>query len=338
MRKTNEQFILEAKNIHTDENNNSIYDYSQVNYITTHKKVNIICKIHGSFEQCPSDHLSGKGCKKCGINIAAKKQTFSKEHFIQTAKGVHGDNFDYSRVNYINSQTKITLKCNICEYVFEKTPNSHLQGCGCDKCAHVINHKKQKLSETELIERAKEVHGDKFDYPDMNYVNSQLPINIKCNKCDGTFQQLYPNHIKQNKGCPLCEGRTTAKILFDYLTSNYPTTIREFKQEWCRNIQCLPFDFYIPELKIIVELDGNHHFIQVMNWKSPEETQKTDIYKMKCANEHNLSVIRIVQTDVLHNKYNWKEELLNNIEKIKTSISFKNIYMCKNNEYENYPM
>ena len=336
MRKTKEQFILEAKNIHTDENNNPIYDYSLVDYNTRNTKVIIICKIHGPFEQCPAGHLKGSGCRRCGIIKSAKTQTFSKEQFIQKAKEVHGDGFDYSHVNYINSQTHVNIICNTCGDNFPQVPSSHLQGCGCDKCARRINHENQKLSEDELIERAKKVHGDKFDYSNINYINCNTPINIKCNKCGDTFQQLYPNHIKQNKGCPLCECRITAKILLDYLRSIYPTTIREFKQEWCRNIYVLPYDFYIPELNLIIELDGNQHFTQVMNWKSPEDNQETDIYKMDCANEHNLSVIRIVQTDVLYNTYDWKEELFNNIEKIKTDNIIQNIYMCKNNEYANY--
>jgi hypothetical protein len=73
-----------------------------------------------------------------------------------------------------------------------------------------------------------------------------------------------------------------------------------------------------------------------MNWKSPEENQKTDKYKMKCANENKYCVIRIIQIDVLYDKYDWKTELINNIEKIKTDNIIQNIYMCKNNEYQHF--
>ena len=336
-KKPNEQFILEAENIHKDENNIPIYDYSEVNYISTHEKVNIICKIHGSFEQCPSDHLSGRGCNGCGMIKRAKTQTFTKELFIQKAKEVHGDDkYDYSQVDYINSQTKITLKCNICEYVFEQQPNSHLQGCGCDKCAHMINHENQKLTKEEITERGKKTHGDKFDYSLVNYININTPIKIKCNKCYNIFEQLVANHIKQNKGCPFCDCRITEKILHNYLKSIYPNIIKEFKQKWCKSKKYLPFDECIPELNIIIELDGGQHFQQVMNWKSQEENQKTDKYKMNCANENKYCVIRIIQTDVLYDKYNWKQELLNNIEKIKKDNVIQNIYMCKNNEYQHF--
>ena len=333
-RKSNEQVISEFQKIHTDENNNPIYEYDLVEYSSTHTKVKIRCNIHGVFEQCPSDHLSGKGCSKCAIVNNSKKQTFTREEFIDKAKKKHGDKFDYSKVIYINSQTHVIIICNKCGCEFTQLPNSHLRGCGCDKCAHKINHENQKLTESELIERAKNVHGDEYDYPNMNYINSQLPINIKCNRCNNTFQQLYGNHINQKQGCPNCGCRITEKILHEYLKSIFPSVIRQFKQEWCRDKYRLPYDDCIPELKTIFELDGIQHFKQVMNWKSPEKNQITDRYKMKCANDNGYSVIRILQTDVLYDKYNWKEELLNNIEKIKKDNIVQNIYMCKNNEYD----
>ena len=335
-RKTNDQFILEAENIHKDENNIPIYDYSMVEYKTCHKKVIIICKIHGQFEQCPSHHLSGRGCINCGIINGAKKQTFTKEEFIQKAKEKHGTKFDYSQINYINSQTKITLKCNICDYIFEQLPNSHLRGYGCDKCAHMINHENQKLTKEEITIRGKKAHGDKFDYSLVSYINTKTPIKIKCNKCNNVFEQLVDNHMKQNKGCPICDCRITEKILYDYLKSLYPNIIKEFKQKWCKSKKYLPFDNCIPELNIIIELDGLQHFKQVMNWKSPEENLKTDKYKMKCANENGYSIIRIIQIDILYEKYNWKDELVNNIEKIKKDNIIQNLYMCKNNEYISY--
>jgi very-short-patch-repair endonuclease len=200
----------------------------------------------------------------------------------------------------------------------------------------MINHENQKLTKEEITIRGKETHGDKFDYSLVSYINTKTPIQIKCNKCNNVFEQLLDNHIKQNKGCPLCDGRITEKILHDYLKSLYPNVIKEFKQKWCKSKKYLPFDNCIPELNIIIELDGIQHFEQVMNWKSPEENHKTDKYKMKCANENGFCVIRIIQTDVLHEKYNWKEELVNNIEKIKKDNIIQNLYMCKNNEYISY--
>jgi very-short-patch-repair endonuclease len=87
---------------------------------------------------------------------------------------------------------------------------------------------------------------------------------------------------------------------------------------------------------MIIELDGEQHFTQVSNWKSPEEQFDNDKFKQECANKNGYSIIRILQVDVFNNKYDWKTELINNIEKIKTDNIIKNVYMCKNNEYEKF--
>ena len=88
--------------------------------------------------------------------------------------------------------------------------------------------------------------------------------------------------------------------------------------------------------KIIVELDGEHHMIQVGKWKTPEHNHSRDVYKMKCANDNGFSIIRILQDDVFHNKYDWLPELLININKLALENKVQNIYMCKKDEYKDF--
>jgi len=203
MKYTKEEFIYKANNKHEKK-----YDYSKIEYENTNTKVIITCKEHGDFEQLPRDHLTGRGCNECGKINRAKKQTFTQEQFIDKAKKLHGEKFDYSKVKYINSQTKVIIICNKCNFEFEQQANSHLQGCGCDKCARRINHENQRLTEKEIIERSIKVHGEeKFDYSNMNYKRSHEPINITCKLCDNNFKQLISNHINQSQGCPFCSGR-----------------------------------------------------------------------------------------------------------------------------------
>jgi len=85
-----------------------------------------------------------------------------------------------------------------------------------------------------------------------------------------------------------------------------------------------------------VELDGNQHLIQVSKWKTPEHNRRRDLYKMECANKNGYSIIRILQEDVFKDKYNWLEELQQNIKKIQDENIIQNIYMCKNNEYKDF--
>ena len=75
---------------------------------------------------------------------------------------------------------------------------------------------------------------------------------------------------------------------------------------------------------------------QISNWQSPELTREHDIYKMKCANQNGFSIIRLLQKDIWNDRYDWLQEITNNIDKIVSEKKVQNIYMCKNDEYKNF--
>ncbi len=83
-------------------------------------------------------------------------------------------------------------------------------------------------------------------------------------------------------------------------------------------------------------LDGPQHFKQVSNWGDHEETRKNDVYKMKRANKNKHSVIRIVQEDVLFDKFDWIGEIIKYIQKIQDDNIMQNIYICRKSEYVNH--
>ena len=119
---TKEDFILRAREIHGWK-----YDYSKVEYVNIITPVCIICPKHGEFWQRPNDHLLGKGCLSCSGN---KKKT--TDEFIEKAKSVHGDKYDYSKVDYKGAHKKV---CIICPKhgEFWQTPDNHFR-FGCKKC------------------------------------------------------------------------------------------------------------------------------------------------------------------------------------------------------------
>ena len=98
IKSTTEEFIEKAKKIHGDK-----YDYSKVKYINNHIKVEIKCKEHGIFFQRPNGHLRGSECIKCGLNKISNIKRSNREEFIEKAIKVHGNKYDYSKVNYINN-------------------------------------------------------------------------------------------------------------------------------------------------------------------------------------------------------------------------------------------
>jgi very-short-patch-repair endonuclease len=312
-----DEFIIYANKIH-----NNKYDYSKVNYINCDTNIIIICPTHGEFEQRPYVHTNLEhGCSAC---TGMKRKT--NEQFILDSVNKHGNKYDYSLVNYINGKTKVCIICK--EHgEFYQIPNSHVRESGCPFCSKNI------LKTTDdFIKDALLVHDDLYDYSKVNYINSKTNVIIICYK-HGEFEQNPNNHL-QGKGCSFCHNKTEG-IIYNRLFNKY-NIIHQFRVDWCKNKRCLPYDFILPEYNIIIECDGGQHFKQVMNWKSPEEQQLLDKYKIKCANDNGHSVIRLLQEDVFKNTYDWVKELDINIQKIINDKIIQNIYMCKNNEYDVY--
>jgi very-short-patch-repair endonuclease len=163
---------------------------------------------------------------------------------------------------------------------------------------------------------------------------------FNCDTCGHQFESIL-NEItgKHNTWCPICVNKTEKK-LYEQLLQTYPNIVSQFRADWCKNpitTRILPFDFVLEEQKVIIELDGPQHFVQVSNWKTPEEQFENDQYKEKCANENGYSVIRILQECVWNDAYDWLNELNKNIIKITSENTVQNIYMCKNNEYNFAP-
>jgi len=323
----NKLFISKAKEVHGE-----TYDYSKVEYVNSEIKVLIICKEHGEFTQLPSNHLSGTGCLECGYKTRSNKIRSNLDEFIMSSKKIHGEVYDYSKVDYINSHEKVIIICK--EHgEFMQTPQCHLSGQVCKLC----NYKRQSIIKRSNFDDFKNTairrHGERYDYSKVHYTNNLTKVTIICND-HGEFIQTPALHLSGG-GCPLCKNKTEGKLK-NILQSKFPSLIYQFKTAWCRNKNSLPFDFCIPEHNIIIELDGPQHFKQVFNWSTPEKQFENDKYKEKCANDNNYSMIRLIQDDVFFDKYDWYVELCNAIDTIITSDAIINIYLCKNNEYVNY--
>ncbi len=120
--------------------NKDKYDYSLVDYKNTNTSIDIVCLLHGIFKQSPKNHLEGKGCPKCAV----EKHTKTHQRFLEEAQEIHPDKFIYLSA-YEAYKTKIKIQCRSCQNVFLQTPDSHLQGCGCQKCG--IQQYSKKLNE-----------------------------------------------------------------------------------------------------------------------------------------------------------------------------------------------
>ena len=198
-RKTHEEFINEANKAH-----NNLYDYSKINYINSNTNICIICKIHGEFEQIPSNHLKGQKCPKCS---GRNKTT---EDFIIEANKVHNHLYDYSKAKYINSTTKLIITCKT-HGDFEQLSNSHLDGSGCPKCGFIKNADLQRGNNEDFIKKSNIIHNNIYDYSKVNYINQSTKVIIGC-KIHGDFEQTPNNHTHktQPRQCPKCSTINTA--------------------------------------------------------------------------------------------------------------------------------
>ena len=207
------------------------------------------------------------------------------EEFIKKAKLVHGSKYDYSLVEYVNNRTKVKIICKD-HGAFEQKANNHIDSLhGCPECGLLKNN---KLTTKEFIEKAKLVHGDRYDYSLTNYRNAKTKVKIIC-KDHGFFEQRADCHLS-NRGCPICNNSKGEIKVRKYLIDNGIEFIQQKRFDKCKDINSLPFDFYLPESNTIIEFDGIQHFVPVEHWGGAEY--------LKDVNRHD----EIKNTFCLHNK------------------------------------
>lgn len=261
---TTEEFITKARAIHGDK-----YDYSKVEYVNANSKVCISCPEHGEFWQRAFNHIAGIGCPKCArernklsltiwtyekcfkeakrytktsdfmlysksaysaatkhgwlknfdwlkhkINNTKekkKREQYTTEKIIDRIKAIYGETYDYSYVNYKTMKTPVTLYCKCLDKrgiehgLFQMRPDNIFSlGQGCPKCGIDKRNNSQRLSPEEFIQRAKKLHGEKYDYSKIKYLNYSTKVEILCS-AHGSFWQTPLNHLS-GKGCPFCSG------------------------------------------------------------------------------------------------------------------------------------
>lgn len=235
---TAEKFIKAAKIKHGDK-----YDYSNVpdEYVNLYTHITIQCPIHGKIEQTPYKHLNSYGCKKCGFIEQCKNRRQTKEEFIEKAKKIHGDRYDYSEMDYdmetINTKTKVKIICKT-HGAFYQIRNAHVSnGAGCPQCGNEISYSKidfkfedftssgvtfedfikkskeskQQNETEEFIKKLKNKFGDKYDYSKTKYDTFYSKVIIIC-PIHGEFLSA-PDHLLRegNGGCKQCNSVARGK-------------------------------------------------------------------------------------------------------------------------------
>lgn len=196
------KFIKKATKKHGDR-----YDYSKVDYVKSNLPVIIICRDHGEFLQRPANHLLGQGCVVCAGR--AKSDT---EDFIRKALLIHGDKYDYSKVDYITALRVVDIICKEYQFTFKQTPNNHLRNHGCIHCSGTAQ------SDTDdFIRKATLKHEDRYDYSQVDYVNCKTKVKIICQSNDhGAFVQAPSDHLS-GQGCFRCLSKGYSDVQIQWL-------------------------------------------------------------------------------------------------------------------------
>lgn len=124
-----ETFLAKCRLVH-----GTTYGYAKVKYVDSKTYVTITCPLHGDFEQTPANHAFGKGCPGCKAVKTSSRCRDSVESFVEKARAVHGDRYDYSQVEYLGRRVKVLIGCSI-HGPFNQTPDNHLNGYGCTGCS-----------------------------------------------------------------------------------------------------------------------------------------------------------------------------------------------------------
>jgi very-short-patch-repair endonuclease len=283
--KSTAQFIAQARDKHGEK-----FDYSQVRYVNAKTHVRIGCPKHGWSEQLPHVHLTGSGCPRCRYERMAKSRARPWGDVLQQFREVHADRYDYSQVRYANLTRKITIVCR--EHgPFRQRPYCHAAGHGCPRCKYERFSAAQRLSLEEILQRFREVHGDRYDYSRVVQVkNCTHQVTIVCS-AHGPFRQSVAHHAR-GAGCPACgESRGERRVArtLDRLGRAY---IREKRFDTCRDVRPLPFDFFLPAERTLIEYDGRQHFVESDRFDLVA-IQRHDAIKTDWAQRHGMRLLRI---------------------------------------------
>lgn len=263
-------------------------------YINSTSYVMVKCKIHNhTFKTKQCWLKAGHNCQKCYDDKRGNTTRKSVEQFIKEAKEIHGDKYDYSLAEYKNNKIPITIICPK-HGEFKIKPLKHLQGQGCPQCGDEYIADLKRMPLQEFIRRARERHGDKYNYSKVEYKNCETPIIITC-PIHGDFPQRPCDHLNGN-GCPKCNSSHLENDTRLLLERNGIEFQEQQKFDW---MGAKSLDFYIPSHNIAIECQGGQHFYSVEHYGGKIEFEKrlsNDIMKNHQCNQHGIKVLYVINS------------------------------------------
>jgi hypothetical protein len=286
--------------------------FTYTEYIDSKTKIEIKCNEHNEyFHQVPAEHLRGKNaCKFCKNPIKEKNniiklaknrcKILGNDKFINKGNIVHNNKYDYSKVTYVDSKTKIKIICPI-HGEFEQLPYSHLRGKGCNLCGYDLRSNKLSFDSNKFIVNAKIEHGDKYNYSLVDYIKAKLPIKIIC-PIHGEFEQIAEYHVN-GSGCQICgqiynKQEIEIKEILTELSIKYIENSRKI-------IPPLELDIYIPSHNLAIEYNGLYWHSELF------KNKKYHLNKTELCEKQGIQLIHIFEDEWLFKREIVKSRLLN---------------------------
>lgn len=238
-KKTNEQFLLEVGTNHP-----TLRPLGK--YINSRTKILMECLICShKFNVTPASLYMKHGCPKCA-------GTYKGQEDFEIELKTKSPNIKLLG-KYKGSKNKIDVECKICKHTWTTTPNSLLNGKSCPKCAGL-----DRKTQEEFVLLMKNKHPNILVIG--QYKNNREKVECHCNICNSNFLGIPHAMLDGGNGCPICSISKGERTIRDWLITNNFEFISEYTFKDCKDVNVLPFDFYIPNKNIIIEYDGKQHY------------------------------------------------------------------------------
>ena len=248
-------FIQRASQLHKNR-----YDYSQVmEWGGWHSPIPLGCRTHGIFWQRPTVHIYLQGgCPRCAAQVRGIEARDNTADFIRKSRAVHGDKYDYSRTEYVSDSEEVKIFCRQ-HGEFTQRADHHKRGAGCSMCHFEAMEQERSYTFDDFLKLAEDTHLGRYEYDASSWTGYLEKLNIKC-PSHGWFMQSAAGHAR-GSGCPSCQESRGERDIARYLETLGITYERQKKFSTCIDRRSLPFDFYVPDLNLLIEYDGEQHYM-----------------------------------------------------------------------------
>lgn len=297
----------------------------------------------------PCTHCTGyelcniEDCKICHDRSFTSNERFKNIIFEDNQKNdTICDDINHNKIRFKkNTKKKFNFKCDECNHIFTTSIKSiNGQNSWCPYCASkkLCDNKNCNFCFNKSfasVEKSKYIVNTQNNDPRQIFKLSGIYCDFIC-ESNHLFNTTI-SAVTYGIWCGKCTKKTEGKF-YDEISKIYPNIRNNVKFDWCKSDKnyYLPFDFTIDDKKIIIEIDGPQHFIQIANWGSVEETRKRDLLKMEYGIKNGWNIIRILQKDIWEDTFDWKKEIFDLVTKIDETNEIKTYFICKNDEYNDF--